>query len=134
MKKGLILLILSSVLTQTAWAHNEHDNKPHQQIKQDIRKLKRKNQQLNERVTSLEELIAELQAELNTLSESVAQTNDSDVVASSTYACIITTKMNGAYFGKGSTKIEARAAAIEKCGEKANEFWCKSAEVECEAE
>ncbi|MFW7380212.1 MAG: hypothetical protein ACOH5I_15470 [Oligoflexus sp.] len=85
------------------------------------------NQPIRDRLRRLETAVRELQNEVWEL----RRENDYFKSQQHRYACYIQTPFDGTFLGRGTTRIEATALALNQCEAKA-QSWCKEQRVKCE--
>ncbi|MFY7929354.1 MAG: hypothetical protein ACOVS5_10835 [Oligoflexus sp.] len=151
--KRNILLLLSMLSTSSVWARNnpmprlatseafipltigeggeelrvnERSYHPYPGYNQDAHRYY--NRQLRDRIRTLEIAVRQLQEEVIRLR--LQRDNDPNLRKNS-YTCFIPTPFDGSFYGKGETKLEAKAKALNEC-EKKNRSFCQESKVVCE--
>lgn len=81
-------------------------------MKKRLRKLERAVRQLQERVFDLEDAQKNKKPEKN-------------------YTCYINTPFDGTFIGKGTSQVEARGQAMQKCMGKAGSTFCSERNLKC---
>lgn len=89
------------------------------------------NRELRRRVHRLEQALRQMQDQMYRLEES----NYRAVAAvqlqpAKEYTCYLQTSWDGTVYGKGGSEVEARAKALQSCGEKGRGF-CNDRDVKC---
>lgn len=85
------------------------------------------NRPIRERLRRLEMAVRELQGEVWEL----RRDNERLKAKQHRFACYIQTPFDGTFLGRGATRIEATALALNQCEAKA-QSWCKEQRVKCD--
>jgi len=85
------------------------------------------NRPIRDRLRRLEMAMRELQKEVWDL----RRENDYYKAQQHRYACYLQTPFDGTFLGRGTTRVEATALALNQCAAKAQN-WCKEQRVKCE--
>ncbi len=89
------------------------------------------NRELRERVRLLEAAVRQLQEEVYRLKNSDTPTGYGRPSQRPSYTCFLNTPFDGSFYGKGDTKLEAKAKALNDC-EKKDKGYCNANQVTCE--
>ncbi len=85
------------------------------------------NRELRERIRLLESAVRQLQEEVYRLKmQDGGYSNHRPQ-----YTCFLNTPFNGSFYGKGYTKLEAKAKTLNEC-EKKDKGYCNANQVNCE--
>jgi hypothetical protein len=84
--------------------------------------------ELRERIRLLESAVRQLQEEVYRLK---TQDNEYGSNRRPGFTCFLNTPFNGTFYGKGETKLEAKAKTLNEC-EKKDKGYCNANQVSCE--
>ena len=109
--------------------YRSRDSKRKHNLEREMAKIAEENHQLRRRLRKMERAMIQLQQAVITLEGQ--QFEQPPIPTGAAYSCMLQTRNNGTYLGKGDSRMEAEANARIACDEKAGSFWCK-ADIKCE--